>query len=161
MIHFCGQGNNLLITCIGIYPATVSNTILERSVESTYDFRDIRVCLFYPTQFFKLHIKTEIGVSRLGKVLEEDCKEAIVVVGVLIFTLSDNLLPQVRHLRGQFTNVVATRLEGQFLQAILQILYVHNKIGLHRADCEIENYKPAKDTPICHFSSVTEGLLLC
>ena len=46
MIHFLGQINNLLITYIGISPATTSNTIIERSVESTDDVRDIYVGTF-------------------------------------------------------------------------------------------------------------------
>ena len=83
----------MLIKCISISPATISNTLLERSVESADDVRDIRVDTFYPTLFFKLHLKTEIGISRLGEGLEEDLEETIVVVGVLISTLSDNMFP--------------------------------------------------------------------
>ena len=49
MIHFRCQCKNLLIMCIGISPATFSNNILERSVKSTDDVRDIRVGPFYTT----------------------------------------------------------------------------------------------------------------
>ena len=88
---FTGQGNHLLITCIGIFPSTVSNTILERSVESTDDIRDIHVGPFYPTRFFKLHLETEIGISRLGEGLEEDREETIFVVGIFNSIMINNL----------------------------------------------------------------------
>ena len=159
MIRFCGQGNNLLIVCIGISPATASNTILEKSVESTDNARDVRVGPFYSTRFFKLHLKTEIGVSRLGEGLEEYREEPIVVLGVLISTLSDNLFPQSQHLLGQFLS--ATRLKVHYLQALLLILYVYNQMGFHHTDCELEKPKLVKNTPTCHFVSVKEGILLC
>ena len=96
----------------------------------------------------------------MGEVLEEDREEPIVIVGVLISTLSDNMFLQVQHICGQFTNVVTTRLEGRFLQALLQILYVDNQLGLHHSDCKLEKFKPAKYSPIFHFPSVTEGIFL-
>ena len=91
MIHFHGHSNNLLITCIGISPATISNTILERSVESTDDIRYIYGSPFYPTRFFKLHLETEIGISRLGEGLEEDREETIFVVGIFNSIMINNL----------------------------------------------------------------------
>ena len=75
--------------------------------------------------------------------------------------MSDNMFPQVQHLCGKFTNIVAASLERQFLQALLQILYIDNQLGIHHTDCDLDKYKPANDTPIFHFVSVTEGIILC
>ena len=116
---------------------------------------------FTQRDFSKLRIKTEIGVSRLGESLEEDREEPVVVVGVLISTLSEDLFPQVRHLCGQFANIVATLLEGHFFQAFIQILYVDNHLVLHHANRKLEKYKPTKDTHTFHFVSVIEVILLC
>ena len=100
-------------------------------------------------------------ISCIGEGLEENREETIFVVGVLISTLSDNMFPQVKHLCGQFTNAVATLLEGNFLKALRKVLYIDNDMRLHQTDCDLENNKTTKDTTVFHFISVTKVLLLC